>query len=188
MSLLVAVLSDTHIPSAVTGLPTRTLPPSIFSHLRYADLILHTGDIVEISVLEELAVYASVYAVRGNWDTHYSVTDLPETMELKLCGVSISMSHNSGQKPYRRSRMRKRFPNARAVLFGHSHKPGIDDEEGLLLLNPGSALSTFALLHLENGSIVGEIIDLRDGTRYLAGTLPPLSTKRSKRTVLEGVD
>lgn len=177
--LTVAVLSDTHMPGHIVGLPPRALPPKIFSYLKKVDLILHAGDIVEASLLTKLATYAPVHAVKGNWDTHRSVADLPEILELKLNNVPVSMIHNSGQKPYRRSRMRKRFPDARVVLFGHSRQPGIENIDDLLLINPGSALSTFALLYIgKEKRVYGEIVDLESGIRYSTEHFPPLSTKR----------
>lgn len=180
MSLLVAVLSDTHMPSpsSVVGMPPRILPQRIFPYLEQVDLILHAGDIVEASVLDDLANYAPVHAVRGNWDVDPSVMNLPEVLELELGGVSVAMIHDAGRKEGRRNRMKKRLPKARVVVFGHSHKPGVEDEEGLMLLNPGMTLSTFALLYVREGDVQGEIVDLATGQHHSTGQYPPLSTKR----------
>jgi predicted phosphodiesterase len=63
--------------------------------------------------------------------------------------------------------MRRRFPSARVVVFGHSHIPWLTDEDGLLLLNPGSPTDkrrepdfTFAVLRIELGSVEAEIVSL----------------------------
>lgn len=180
MSLLATVLSDTHISlsSSTVGLPPRVLPQRIFSYLEEADLILHAGDIKQATVLEYLKDYAPVYAVRGNWDVDPSVANLPETLELELGGIPIAIIHNAGRKEGRRNRLRKRLPKARVVVFGHSHKPGLDDEEELMLLNPGTALSTFALLYIKERNVYGEIVDLVTGQHHSAEHYPPLSTKR----------
>lgn len=187
MSLLVAVLSDTHIPSRVIGLPPRVLPREIFPYLEKADLILYAGDIVEANVLKELAVYAPVRAVKGDGDAAPSVIHTPETLEFEFGGIPVAMIHDSGSKRGRRNRIRRRFPHARVVIFGHSHIPGLEDEDGLLLLNPGSPTGkrlqpeyTFALLHIEKGNVRGEIVDLRSGECHSAGHYPPLSTKTPK--------
>lgn len=134
-------------------------------HLAEADIILHAGDLMDPALLDILAAYASVKAVRGNLDPPES--GLPETLEFELDGVPIAMIHDSGPKKGRHNRMRRRFPEARVVVFGHSHIPWLEDEDGLLLLNPGSPTDkrrqpdyTFALLHVENGNPIAEIVAL----------------------------
>ena len=157
MSPLAVVLADTHIPRRA-----RTLPEELVPHLRRADLILHAGDLLEASLLDELAFYAPVRAVRGNVDL--PGVDLPETLEFDFGGARIAMIHDSGRKEGRRRRLNKRFPDARAIVFGHSHVPFLEDEDGLLLLNPGSPTDkrrqprrTFALLRAGDGDVRAEI-------------------------------
>jgi putative phosphoesterase len=181
VSLLVAILSDTYVFGPVVGLPSRVLPRAIFSYLKKADLILHAGGVGRATLLDELAAYAYVRAVRGNRDLEPSVIDLPETLELDLGGISVVVVHNSGHKRGRRSRLKRRFPNARAIIFGHSYIPGLEDEDGLLLLNPGSAFSTLALLRIEeDGEVYCEIVDLESGAHHPVGHYPPLSNERPK--------
>lgn len=202
MSPTAAVLSDTKISPGDAINSSRALPQSIFSYLEKAELILHAGDIVNAALLDELATYAPVHAVRGNWDLDPSVADLPETLELEFGDINIAMIHDSGRTRGRRGRLHRKFPNARVVVFGHSRMPGLDDENSLLLLNPGSSTSgpilmgpqrqklrqeyplshTFALLHAEKGTVQCEIIDLIHGTHYAAGYYPPLSTQRPEGT------
>ncbi len=161
MSPLVAVvLADTHIPRRA-----HALPEELFSYLRQADLILHAGDLIQPSVLDELSAYGPVRAVAGNVDL--PEVDLPETLEFDFGGAKIAMIHDSGRKEGRRKRLEKRFPEARVIVFGHSHVPFLEDENGLLLLNPGSPTDrrrqprhTFALLRAEEGSVRVEILAL----------------------------
>ena len=75
------------------------------------------------------------------------------------------MIHDPGRKQGRRARLRRRFPDARVVVFGHSHIPLLEDENGLMLLNPGSPTDrrrqprhTFALLRAEEGDVRAEIL------------------------------
>lgn len=157
---LAVVLADTHIPRRAKALPEGLLP-----RLEEADLILHAGDLMDPGLLTELAAYAPVHAVRGNLDP--SDSGLPETVEFELGGVPIAMIHDSGPKKGRRNRMRRRFPEAWVVIFGHSHIPWLEDEDGLLLLNPGSPTDkrlqpdyTVALLGVEDGDVWAEIIAL----------------------------
>jgi putative phosphoesterase len=130
--VFVAALADTHLTHA----SRRRLPASAEKLLGLADVILHAGDVTDASLLDELAGYGPVHAVLGNNDTGL---DLPETVELTLDGVAVAMIHDSGPRAGRERRMRKRFPHADVVVFGHSHIPwnavGIDAQ---LLFNPGS--------------------------------------------------
>lgn len=158
--MLSVVIADTHIPRRAKALPEGLLP-----HLETADLILHVGDLMAPGLLNELAAYAPVKAVRGNLDSPDG--RLPETLEFELDGVRVAMIHDSGPKKGRRSRMKRRFPEARVVVFGHSHIPWLEDEGGLLLLNPGSPTDkrrqpdyTCALLRIENGGVRAEIVKL----------------------------
>lgn len=134
-------------------------------HLEKTDLILHAGDLMDPVLLDELAAYAPVRAVRGNLDPPDA--RLPETLEFEYGGARIAMIHDSGPKKGRRNRMRRRFPEARIVVFGHSHIPWLEDEDGLMLLNPGSPTDkrrepdyTFALLKVEDGKPSAEIVVL----------------------------
>jgi uncharacterized protein len=160
MSPLAVVIADTHIPRRAKVFPECLLP-----HLERADLILHAGDLMDPTLLERLAAYAPVLAVRGNLDPQEA--KLPDVLRFEFGGVRIAMIHDSGRKKGRRNRMRRRFPEARVVVFGHSQIPWLEDEEGLLLLNPGSPTDrrrqpehTFALLRGEGGEVRAEILAL----------------------------
>ncbi len=153
------VLADTHIPRRA-----KALPDGLFPHLEKAALILHAGDLMDPGLLDDLSTYAPVRAVRGNLDP--PDPRLPNVQEFVFGDASIAMVHDSGPKKGRRNRMRRRFPEARVVVFGHSHIPWLEDSEGLLLLNPGSPTDkrrqpdyTFALLGFEGG-VRAEILTL----------------------------
>ena len=160
VSSLAVVMADTHVPRRA-----RALPASLLEHLRRADLILHAGDLMVQEVLDGLGAYAPVRAVRGNLDP--PGLDLPETLEFDFGGARVAMIHDSGRKEGRRARLRRRFPEARVVIFGHSHIPFLEDEDYLMLLNPGSPTDrrrqphyTFALLHVEEEGVRAEILVL----------------------------
>lgn len=140
MSPLAVVLADTHIPRRA-----RALPKELVSHLKKADLVLHAGDLIEPSVLDELSSYAPVRAVKGNVDLPEA--DLPQTLEFEFGGVRVAMIHDSGRKEDRRRRLKKRFPEVRVVVFGHSHVPFLEDEDGLLLLKTPAVRRTGAGSH-----------------------------------------
>lgn len=160
MSPVAVVIADTHMPRR-----SGALPGDLLGQLEGADLILHAGDLMDPALLDELGAYAPVRAVRGNMDPPDA--RLPETLEFGFGGARVAMIHDSGPKRGRRDRMRRRFPEARVVVFGHSHIPFLEDEDGLLLLNPGSPTDkrrqprhTFATLHAEEGGVRAEVVEL----------------------------
>jgi putative phosphoesterase len=111
----------------------------VAAHLRGADLILHAGDVCTASVLDELSQYARVHAVLGNNDgPDVAAWGAPETLSLDLDGLRVAMIHDSGAAAGRLRRMRRRFPDADLVVFGHSHIPLDEDSDGLRIVNPGS--------------------------------------------------
>jgi len=160
MSPIAAVIADTHIPRRA-----RALPEGLIPHLERADLILHAGDLMTPTLLNELETYAPTRAVQGNLDR--PEVGLPETLEFDFGGARVTMIHDSGQKKGRRGRMRRRFPGARIIIFGHSHIPWLEDKDGLMLLNPGSPTDrrrqsehTFALLQVDEGEVMARILAL----------------------------
>jgi uncharacterized protein len=153
----VVVLSDTHAPRR-----WRVCPPAVAEYLRQADLILHAGDVCTASVLTELAEYAPVTAVVGNNDDpSVAQWGATTTAELDLSGVSIAMVHDSGTAAGRMARLRRRFPQADLVVFGHSHIPLDESGPGLRIFNPGSPTDrrrqphgTLGVLEIASGRIL----------------------------------
>ena len=154
----VVVLSDTQMGPATR----RRLPVRVYQALESADLVLHAGDIVPSDLLRELCGFAPTLAVLGNNDADPDLSHLPETRLEVIEGVRVAMVHDSGPRAGRQARMRRRFPDADVVVFGHSHipwnEPGVD---GQLLFNPGSPTErraqphhTMGLLQLEAGQVV----------------------------------
>ncbi|MFE2757345.1 metallophosphoesterase family protein [Actinosynnema sp. NPDC059335] len=159
----VVVLSDTHAPRR-----WKSCPPAVAEHLRHADVILHAGDVCVASVLDELAQYAPVTAVCGNNDGPDVVEwGAPETVELDLGGVRVAMIHDSGQAAGRTARMRRRFPGADLVVFGHSHIPMDVTGDGVRVFNPGSPTDRRRQPH----GTVG-LLDISDGTLVSARIVP----------------
>lgn len=130
----IAVLADTHAPRR-----WKSCPPRVARELRGADVILHAGDVCVPSVLDELAEFAPVQVVAGNNDGPDVVAwGAPETLSLELDGLRVAMIHDSGQKAGRTARMRRRFPDADLVVFGHSHISLDESGDGVRIFNPGS--------------------------------------------------
>ena len=130
----IAVISDTHMPRG-----PRRLPEDCVARLSAADAILHAGDLMELEVLRMLqSLGPPVHAVRGNVDSSELQARLPLQRLLDLGGVKIGMVHDAGPTAGRLERMRNRFPEARAVVFGHSHIPLHEERGGFQIFNPGS--------------------------------------------------
>ena len=152
----VAVLADTHTPRR-----WKSCPPQVAAHLRGADLILHAGDVCTADVLDELAAYAPVRAVRGNNDgPDVAAWGAPERLEFDLDGLRVAMIHDSGPTAGRPARLRRRFPAADLVVFGHSHIPLDHSENGQRIFNPGSPTDrrrqprgTLGLLEIAGGRL-----------------------------------
>ena len=131
------------------------------AHLRAAEVILHAGDVCVAEVLDELAAYAPVHVVCGNNDGPDVVAwGAPETLELDLGGLRVAMIHDSGQATGRATRMRRRFPTADVVVFGHSHIPMDQTAGGVRIFNPGSPTDrrrqphgTLGVLEIEDGRL-----------------------------------
>jgi putative phosphoesterase len=151
------VLSDTHSPRRWKGCPR-----AVAAHLETADVILHAGDVCTPDVLDFLAGFAPVHAVLGNNDVpEVAAWGAPETVEVELGGVALAMIHDSGQRDGRTARMRRLFPHADLVVFGHSHIPLDVTGDGLRIFNPGSPTDrrrqpygTLGLLDLADGQVL----------------------------------
>ena len=134
--MLLAVISDTHMPRGA-----RRLPDACVERLRSADLILHAGDFVTVGVLEEIeAIGPPVAGVYGNVDEPEMVMRLPGARVVEAEGARIAIVHDAGAAAGRLERMRRRFRDADAVVFGHSHIPlhEQDFDGGFQIFNPGS--------------------------------------------------
>ena len=163
----IVVLADTHIRRN----SARRLPPGVYAALERADLVLHAGDVVTGDVLDELATFAPTLAVLGNNDGELAGR-LPAERSLTVEGLRIAMVHDSGPRQGREARLRRRFPTADVVVFGHSHipvdAPGLD---GQWLFNPGSPTErrrqlhhTFGRLRIDGGRLVGHRIEEVEGS------------------------
>ena len=151
------MLSDTHAPRY-----WKACPPEVARRLDGVDLILHAGDVCRAAVLEELAAFAPVRAVLGNNDEpDVAAWGAPETLRLDLDGLPAAMVHDAGPAAGRPRRLRRRFPGAELVVFGHSHIPLDLTADGVRIFNPGSPTDrrrqprgTMGLLRVEGGRLL----------------------------------
>jgi uncharacterized protein len=161
--LKIVVLADSH-----TRGDKRPLPPGAWPYLSTADHILHAGDVCDPDLLTELASLAPLDAVAGNCDGHdVRAWGAGDDFEVTLGGVHIAMTHDSGPRSGRRARLGRRYPKARVVVFAHSHQPVNEDEDGLMLFNPGSPTwprrapwPSMGILWVDEGRVEGEVFPI----------------------------
>jgi hypothetical protein len=150
LTTVIGVVADTHCPEFMD-----TLPERIFKVMSGAQLIVHAGDVNGASTLDQLATIAPVEAVRGDHDR--DLTTLPASRELTVEGKRIVVVHGNRsrwiEEPHTllwtlslgyfrphaglpRS-LRRRFPDADVIIFGHTHRAHMRRVGGALLFNPG---------------------------------------------------
>jgi uncharacterized protein len=163
--MIVAVISDTHMPRG-----SRRLPEACVERIASADLLLHAGDLMTVEVLRDLeAIGPPVAAVHGNMDTAELRRLLPAERVVDAGGVRIAMIHDAGPRRDRLGRMRRRFGDrADAVVFGHSHLPLHERApDGFQIFNPGSPTErrrapshTMGMARVDGGGLEFELIEL----------------------------
>jgi putative phosphoesterase len=149
----IGVISDTH------GL----LRPEALAALRNFDRILHAGDVGDPEILDHLRELAPVTAIRGNVDREPWADALPTTEVIEVEGVLIYMIHDLAQLD-----LKPEAAGFRIVIYGHSHQPKIEEKNGVLYFNPGSAGPrrfqlpvSVGILEIEAGKIRAQVINLK---------------------------
>jgi len=138
------------------------------ARLKTAELIVHAGDLMRLSVLRELESYGPLVAVHGNVDDAEVRAALPAVALVEAGGVQIAVIHDAGPAKGRLARMRRRFPDADAVIFGNSHLPLHEHgDDGFQIFNPGSPTErrraprhTMGEARIEAGQLSFELITL----------------------------
>ena len=153
MAMRVGVISDTH------GL----LRPEAVAALAGSELIIHSGDIGSLAVLEALRSIATVVAIRGNIDTGAWAASLQPTEAVEVGEATLYVLHDLAELDFD-----PKAAGFQAVIAGHSHRPAIETRNGVLYVNPGSAGPrrfslpiTVARLEVERAVVVGRIVELR---------------------------
>lgn len=155
------LLADTHVPRRA-----RAIPGEVWREVDRADLVVHAGDWVAVSLLDALEQRASqLLAVFGNNDGARLRARLPEVAVEDLDGVRVGVVHETGPRRGREERARTRWPDLDLLVFGHSHIPWDSRIDGLRLLNPGSPTDrrrqphcTYIILTLHDGAVTDVVL------------------------------
>jgi len=154
----IGLISDTHVPKRAMCVPKR-----VFEVFENVDFIIHAGDLVELSVVEELEQLAPVLAVHGNMDALEVSSAFPVLNSLKVFDWKIGVMHD----PANIVEVAKKN-GFKVFVYGHTHSPRIKWEEDILCINPGSPTDpasflnkpSVGLLKVTKKSVTPEIVNL----------------------------
>ena len=135
MPTSLVILADTHVPRRA-----RDLPPELWAAIESAEVVIHAGDWVDLSLLDELEARSRrLLGVVGNNDGAPLRQRLAEVATATIEGLRVAVVHETGQAAGRERRMDQTFPDTDLLVFGHSHIPWDSlTPAGMRLLNPGS--------------------------------------------------
>jgi len=152
MAMKLGVISDTHIRYF------SELPQNLLKALEKVDLIIHAGDIVTADVVRGLQELAPLKAVYGNMDLPEVRAILADREILEAEGKQIGIVHGSGGPWGLEARVKALFPQAHAIIFGHSHQSFNRVIDGVLLFNPGRASQSYGIIEID-GSFKARIYE-----------------------------
>ena len=142
-SKIIGLISDTHVPKRALRIPQK-----VFVVLKDADFIIHAGDLVELSVIDELEQIAPVLAVHGNMDSQEVRAALPEVNSLKIFDWKIGVMHDPGVLQGSGKMVKIAKENGFNVfVYGHTHASKIKWAEQNLFINPGSPTDPASFMH-----------------------------------------
>ena len=148
----IGIISDTH----------DLLRPEAVNALEGSEIIIHAGDIGSPEILDRLKTLAPVYAVRGNMDGSPWGETLPPAEIIEISGKLLYVLHNIAEID-----LNPVAAGVAVVISGHSHRPHVEDKNGVLFINPGSAGPrrfslpvTVASLQIVGDSITCDVIEL----------------------------
>lgn len=161
----VGLISDTHVPSRA-----RRIPKEVFAVFDKVDYVVHAGDLVDLSVIDELEQVAPVLAVYGNMDGPETKGKLQKLNSFKVFDWKIGVTHDAGSV-FGTGKMRgiAARNGFNVLVYGHSHSSGMRWEGGTLFINPGSPTNpippfinkpTVALLRITPKDMIPRIIQI----------------------------
>lgn len=131
---IIGLISDTHVP-----VRAKEIPSEVFKVFENVDYIVHAGDLVQLSVIDELEQIAPVLVVFGNMDGPEIRGRLSKMNSFRVFDWKIGVTHNPGTL-FGTGKMREiaKINGFNVLVYGHTHSPSIKWEGNVLLVNPGS--------------------------------------------------
>jgi putative phosphoesterase len=159
----IGLISDTHVPKRAMRIPQR-----VFEVFANVDYIIHAGDLVHLSVVDELEQIAPVLAVQGNMDSPEVQAAFPKVNSMKMFGWKIGVTHDpsvEGASTLKEAAVQLGF---HVFVYGHTHLARIEWAENILFINPGSPTDpvsvmskpSVALLKVTKETITPQIVEL----------------------------
>ena len=158
----IGVLSDTHLSE---------VNENFISHVDAAfsecSAVIHAGDLTSRAILEIFGD-RPVYAVHGNMCGYETRSVLPDSLEFTIEGYRFGLYHGDGIGYDRETELISRFGEADCIIFGHTHRPLVQQFGSVLLVNPGTFRSTgrygssgtFAILTIDDAGLSAAIHSL----------------------------
>lgn len=161
-SCLIGIISDTH----------GRLPQSISKIFKKTDLIIHAGDIGDPKIIDALEKIAPTRAVRGNMDMGNWTRQLRQNETIEINHKRLHVIHDIYKLD-----INAESNNYHVVIYGHTHRPQVEKQQGILYVNPGSAMQprfgyppSVALLEINADSINARLVDLTNWKIFLTTT------------------
>jgi len=147
----IGVVSDTH---------SKRLPEKMLNDFKAVDLILHLGDLSDLSVYKKFSEMKPTKSVCGNMEDEELCSRFPRKEILEIENCRIGMFHGEGPPKKVLESVKRVFKDDKVdvALFGHSHQPFNETMEGVLYFNPGSPTDTVFAPYLSYG-----ILEIKDG-------------------------
>jgi len=162
---VVGLISDTHVP-----VRAREIPKGVFKVFENVDYIVHAGDLVELSVVDDLEQLAPVLVVYGNMDGPEVRGKLQKLNSFKVFNWKIGVTHDPGTRfGIGKAREIAKANGFDVMIYGHTHSSSIKWDRDILFINPGSPTNplpsfiskpSVALLKVTKEKIVPEIIQI----------------------------
>ena len=151
-SYRVGIISDTH----------GHLPQSASHIFKDVDLIVHAGDIGDPDIIAALQKFAPTRAVRGNMDMGLWARQLPRKETINVGSKTLCVIHDVYHLD-----INTKAHDCHVVIFGHTHKPQVEKREGILYVNPGSAVHprysyppSAAILEINDDTVKARLVEL----------------------------